>query len=99
MRARTGLTWFQGDLEVGGYWNHVADYKDRLGAQIDAWNTVDTRVAWSPDRQSGLQIQLAVQNLLDQDPPFYNASTGLGFDPGQASPLGRVVSLQLTRRW
>ena len=99
LRARTGLTWFQGDLEVGGYWNHVADYKDRLGAQIDAWNTVDTRVAWSPDRQSGLQIQLAVQNLLDQDPPFYNASTGLGFDPGQASPLGRVVSLQLTRRW
>ena len=43
--------------------------------------------------------QAAIQNLFDADPPFYDASTGLGFDPGQASPLGRIVSLQLTRRW
>ncbi|MET3836181.1 outer membrane receptor protein involved in Fe transport [Brevundimonas sp. UYEF29] len=100
LRARTGLTWSRGGVQAGAYWNHVAGQKDRLGAQIDAWDTVDARLAWSPGRDGdGLQIELAVQNLTDEDPPFYDASTGLGFDPGQANPLGRVVSLQLTRRW
>lgn len=99
LRARTGLTWLQGDFQVGAYWNHVAGYEDRLGASIDAWNTLDTRFAWAPAGKSDLQIQLAIQNVFDEAPPFYDASTGLGFDPGQASPLGRMVSLQLTRRW
>jgi iron complex outermembrane recepter protein len=42
---------------------------------------------------------MSADNLLDETPPFYDGPTGYGFDPGQASLLGRVVSLQLTRRW
>ena len=40
-----------------------------------------------------------VRNLFDEDPPFYNGATGDGYDAGQADPLGRVISLQLTQRW
>ena len=101
LRARTGLTWSRGGVQVAAHWNHVSNSRDRLGARIDAWNTIDARLAWSSGSEGGggVQLQLAVQNLLDEDPPFYDASTGLGFDPGQASPFGRMVSLQLTRRW
>ena len=42
---------------------------------------------------------LSVRNLLDADPPFYDVSTGFGYDPAQADIFGRVVALQLIKRW
>jgi len=63
---------------------------------------VDAQVRWSPSGRFGLDgvdIALSVQNLLDEDPPFHNNPQGFGFDPANATILGRVVSLQLTKRW
>jgi len=101
LRARTGLTWSRGEWQVGGAWNFVDSYRDSVGSRIDAWNTADASIAWSPTgrRLGGLRLQLTAQNLFDQDPPFYDSPSGYGFDAGQANPLGRVVSLQLIRRW
>ena len=100
LRSRVGATWFRGDVSLGAHWSHVADYKDRLGATVKAWNTVDAQLGWTPSTGfKGVRLALSVQNLFDADPPFYDAASGFGFDPGQASLLGRVVSLQLTRRW
>ncbi|MBB5740797.1 MULTISPECIES: TonB-dependent receptor [Brevundimonas] len=100
-RARTGATWSRDEFQIGAHWNYVTDTRDRRGSRIASWNTIDAIVSWTPDWQaaSGLQVQLAVQNLLNEDPPFYDATTGLGFDPGQANLMGRVLSLQLIRRW
>ncbi|KJV40706.1 TonB-dependent receptor [Brevundimonas sp. KM4] len=101
LRARTGATWSRDGVAVGLHWNHVAGSKDRAGNRLSAWNTIDATAGWTSDLAGapGVQVQLAVQNLLNEAPPFYDAPTGLGFDPGQASILGRVISLQLTRRW
>ena len=101
-RARSGVTWTRGDVDVALHWTRVAAYRDHLGARIDALNTLDARLGWSPGGEgpwSGLRLALAVENLLDEDPPFYDAPTGYGFDAGQASLLGRAVSLQLIKRW
>ena len=78
-------------------WSHVAAYEDREGTRIDAWNTADLQLGW--DRGDGLRALFNVQNLFDADPPFYDSTSGVGFDPGGADPLGRVVSLQLIKRW
>ena len=101
LRARTGLTYARGEFDLGLHWNHVARYEDRLGTRIDAWNTFDAQFNWNldPDPAPRLRLTLGLQNLLNEDPPFYDAPTGYGFDAGQASLLGRVVSFQLTRRW
>lgn len=101
LRARTGLTWMAGDFDVGVHWTHVDDYADRLGTAIGAWNTVDAQFGWDVGaaRAAGLRFVLGVQNLLDEDPPFYDAPSGYGFDAGNASLLGRTVSLQLIKRW
>lgn len=82
--------------------NHVSGYRDAADRRIDAWTTVDAVAAWSPRDggwSRGLQAQLSIRNLLNEDPPFYDAPFGLGFDAGQADPVCRTVSLQLTRRW
>lgn len=101
LRARSGVTWSQGPVRLGVHWSHVDDYKDFAGAKIDAWNTLDAQFSWSVGRApfEGLTLLASVQNLLDEDPPFYDAPLGFGFDAGQASLVGRVVSLQLIQRW
>lgn len=101
LKSRVGASWIRGPLGLGLHWNHVAAYEDRAGAEIDAWNTFDARASWGlgAGPLEGLRMALTVLNLFDEDPPFYDAPTGFGFDAGQASLLGRSVSLQLTRRW
>lgn len=101
LRARSGVVWSRNAVDLGLHWAHVGAYEDRLGAGIDAWNTLDMRVNWSPEAGvwSGTRLSLGVDNLLDEAPPFYDGPTGYGFDAGQASLLGRTVSLQLIRRW
>lgn len=46
---------------------------------------------------SGLAIGLSVTNLFDSDPPFVNNAGG--WDPGQASALGRLVAFTLTKKF
>lgn len=101
LRSRVGASWSQGDFGGSLHWSHVADYKDRLGAVIKAWNTLDGQASWTPsgERLGGLRVALTIQNLLDEDPPFHDGSSGFGFDPGQSSLLGRTVALQLIKRW
>lgn len=100
-RSRLGATWTDGAFAASLHWNHVDAYEDRAGVRIDAWDTADAQASWNPETGAlaGLRISLTVQNLLDEDPPFYDAASGFGFDPGQGSLLGRVVALQLVKRW
>jgi iron complex outermembrane receptor protein len=43
----------------------------------------------------GLAIGLDASNVLDEAPPFVNIQGG--FDPGQASALGRFISLSVAK--
>ena len=96
-RSRAGVSWTRGQLSAGFSWSHVAAYEDRAGTRIDAWNTADLQLGW--EAGDGLRALFNVQNLFDADPPFYDSPAGVGFDPGGADALGRVVSLQLIKRW
>ncbi len=101
LRWRLGGAWSRGPWGADLHWNHVSDYRDRLGTRIAAWNTLDLQASLRPDSGAlaGTTLLLSVQNLTDEDPPFYDAPTGFGFDPGQASLLGQTVALQLIKRW
>ena len=101
LRSRAGGVWSRGPWSAGLHWSHSAPGRDRLGARVGAWDSLDGRLGWSPAGGSaaGLGLALTVQNLLDEDPPFHDAASGYGFDPGQGNPFGRVVALQLIRRW
>ena len=101
LRARAGVAWARGDVLTSLHWNHVSDYEDGVGVRVEAWNTADLQLNWSPvsGALAGLRLGVSVLNLLDEDPPFYNGAVGFGFDPGQANPFGRTVALQITKRW
>ena len=75
---------------------------------IDSYLTFDVNLAYDFNEASGLlsgtTLALSAVNLFDEDPPptRVRPNTGvydLGFDPANASPLGRLVSLELTKLW
>nr|WP_313427333.1 TonB-dependent receptor [Brevundimonas diminuta] len=102
LRLRSAVSWTRAAWSARFGVNYVDDYRDSRGPKIDSWLTADANVSWAPDRIlgfEGLELALNVRNVFDEDPPFYDGATGDGYDPAQADPLGRVVSLQLTRRW
>ncbi len=102
LKIRASAIWFVGDwsTRLGG--NYVDNYRTARGTDIGSWLTLDGQLRWTPERifgQGGVEAAFNVQNLFDEAPPFYDNPQGLGFDPANATLLGRVVSLQLIKRW
>lgn len=102
LRLKAAARWSVDDWSARLGVNYVDDYRSLKGAKIAPWTTVDAQLRWSPSGFAGFEgvdLSLSAQNLLDEDPPFYDNPQGFGFDPANATVLGRVVSLQLTKRW
>ena len=115
VRFRAGFNWVEGGWSSSAFVNYVGKYTDtRMVAQpsgIPSWTTVDAQIAYAispafPGILSGSSVALSVLNLFDKAAPFVrNTSTtsetsfGQNYDPANASPLGRYVSLRLTKRW
>ena len=101
LRGTLSGRWVRDDLSVRVAVNHVGGYRDLRQIRIGSWTTTDLQLGWEPSAAwgDGLSLTSSVRNLFDADPPFYDAVTGIGFDAGQADPLGRTISLQVTKRW
>lgn len=102
LRLRSGVTWTRAAWSARIGVNYVDAYRDSNGSKVDAWLTADANLRWAPDQvfgATGLEMALNVRNIFDEDPPFFDGTTGDGYDAAQADPLGRVISLQFTRRW
>ena len=103
-RGRLTGDWSRGPYDAAVTLNYVNSYRDPVADRsIAAWTTVDLSATWrSPatgGATRGVTVTAAVQNLLDSDPPFYDSFLGIGYDPANANPLGRIVSLRLAKRW
>lgn len=102
-RGRVSAAWSRGDYGASLELNYVDAYRSEAGRKIDPWTTADVQLRWTPQggppALDGLSLALNVQNAFDVDPPFYDGPTGIGYDPANADPLGRYVSMQLTKRW
>ena len=73
---------------------------------IGSYATVDLTVTYDTgDKLHGLagnlQFILSIQNAFDNDPPLVlnNSAPGIKFDPSYTSPLGRLITFQVTKRW
>lgn len=103
LRGRIWATWARGPLAATAGINHVGDSHDETGRRIAPWTTIDLQLRLEAPRTTrsdrGLTVTLNVQNLLDTDPPFYDSPLAIGYDPANAEPLGRMISLQLTKSW
>ena len=94
-------------LSFNGALNYVNHYIDPTGAvpiDIASWTTVDLQMAYRVPNwhwpMDGLQLALSCTNCLDRAPPAVRSSSFLfGYDPTNASPLGRFVSVTVRKRW
>lgn len=103
LRARVSATWTRGETAMTAAVNHVGDLYDETSRRVHPWTTVDLQLRWTPKssliKLDGLSWTLNVQNLFDAAPPFYDNPLAIGYDPTNAEPLGRMVTLQLTKAW
>jgi iron complex outermembrane recepter protein len=111
-RLRGHAGWRQDGWSVNLFASHADDYRDNRGSQrqrIGSYTTFDATIAYefagpeTPAWLRGTRIALQADNLFDEAPPFLltdpGSTTGLGYDPVNASARGRFVSLQLRKRW
>lgn len=105
LRGRAGfnLGAFDGGLAI----NYVDDYRNLSvtpAEHVASWTTVDLQLGARIGNPTGRSLRLAfsVNNLFDRDPPyarFQATNVTLGYDPEQASPVGRTFALQATVAW
>jgi len=111
-RARGSVFWEYGPVGLSTFVNYTNSYTNNLSNpvhKVKSYVTADLHLALDLDEMgngpllSGSTIALDARNLFNRQPPFVNiiqaASGGGGFDPTNASTIGRVVSLQITKRF
>lgn len=103
-RLRSGVSWalagFRADASAQ-YQNSYTDQLSRPTRQVGSLTTVDLHLAYtfaeSDAWVDGTQLALSITNAFNRAPPFVNNE--YGYDPGNADPIGRILSLEVTKRW
>jgi outer membrane receptor protein involved in Fe transport len=107
-RARASLGWKLGGFDATLFANYANAYKDVVTdpqhpRHIASWTTFDLNLSYDFESYnrllSGTQVFLSAENLFDRPPPFFNNPIGIGYDPENASLVGRFVSLHLRTQW
>ncbi len=82
---------------VGASYTHIDSY-----TTVDLTLGYDTGDTFHIPAARNVQVILSVQNLFDQAPPLVLNAGGVAgnmFDPSNASPLQRVVQLQISKKF
>ena len=109
LRLRGRLAWTQGPWSTAAAVNYIDGYQNQIpipAQAVKSWTTVDLQLAWQGDenagRLAGLRIALSATNVFDGDPPFAeirSVTSAVGYDGEKASPIGRLIALELVRSW
>ena len=106
-RVRGSLGWSLDGFSAHAAVNYTGGYQDNLSGPtdipIDSYTTIDLLLSYDSGdapRSAVLRntkISLGVRNLFDTDPPFVDTSDGLNYDPANATPIGRLVTVRLSK--
>ncbi len=110
LRLRAGLSWSQRTFGSNLFINYADSYRDNRQdpeAGISSFTTVDWTISYefdkgnTPSPLDNVRLLFSAVNILDEDPPLVDNPLGLNanFDARNASPLGRVLALQITKQW
>lgn len=88
---------------------HIGDYIDDRAAQsfkVSSWTTADLHASFSVgDRFGGraddLVLAVTLRNMFDRDPPYVRGDGfyDFGYDSANASAEGRVLAVDVRKRW
>jgi outer membrane receptor protein involved in Fe transport len=104
-KIQGGLNWSRSSSGATAIVNYAPSEKDNLVAmpgRVGCWATLDLQGSYSiVSPQSvfnGISFRLSILNVLDRRPARLPEDP-LGYDPTQASPLGRVVKIGMVKKW
>jgi hypothetical protein len=114
-KGRAALTWSSGAFTTVLAMNRVSKYDNTLftpSQSIDSWTTGDLYLAYDMgDRPEGflrnMTAALSIVNLTNEEPPrvqipadrLLPGQAFIPFDSANSSPLGRLISLTVGKRW
>jgi iron complex outermembrane recepter protein len=94
---------------VNGYQDSLFASAPPIGAWVtgDLYFAFKTRDRWPSSVLRNLTVALSINNVTDKRPPYVGipaddlepGQNPLPFDPANASPVGRLITLQLTKGW
>ena len=114
-KGRMGALWTAGPLTASVSVNYVNSYQNSLftpSEPVASWTTGDLYVSYKtteaqpwPLRQ--VTVSLGINNVTDAHPPRVQIPGSftlpgepvVPFDPANASPLGRMISFSVDKRW
>jgi iron complex outermembrane recepter protein len=110
LRTRAGATYTLNAWSLTGTVNYLGR---EMNVQVEpiqsvgSWTTVDASLRFAPILPrllSGLRFGLAAINLFDRNPPRVLLPSGtlgstLNYDSSNASPLGRFISVTVSKEW
>lgn len=107
LSGRVGAVWQQGGFTASVFGNHRGGVTNRLdGVKSGSLNTFDATLRHDTgdrgDAWSGLVFALSVDNVFDRDPPHYQVAQPIyvpPYDSTNYSPIGRFVSVSVSKRW
>lgn len=107
--GRLGAVWTAGPVTASSFLNYKGGLENTIASERTAsFTTVDAALRYAPGRNvralPGWEFALSVQNLLNQAPPLHDISKVTPFlvppyDATNYSPIGRFVSVALTKHW
>ncbi|MDA5193678.1 TonB-dependent receptor [Govanella unica] len=107
-RLRSSLSWAYGGFTTTVFVNYTDSYKNKniIPAEtVSSWTTADLTVSyWTGDQSArpwlrDLGFTFSAINVTNARPPFVDNPRGIGFDPEKASPQGRFLAFEITKRW
>ncbi len=109
LRVRGHASWSNERWNASLFVNYLDSYTNLTNPspeKVDSLTTIDAQLGYrfvaARGPLHGLRVSLSATNLFDADPPYASYNLGIlatGYDPDNASPLGRVISLQVTKTW
>lgn len=108
VRSRASASYGHGRFAVSASVNYTGELVDRRFEVIDRLApsaTLDLSASYTvlgrPGRDPGLIVSLGIQNLLDDEPAVIRTTgpTDTPYDSTNYSPIGRLVSIGIRRKW
>lgn len=104
LRTRSHIGWSDGAFTANAYMNFTSSYKDvAQNRRVKSFTTfdIDASAQLGDLVTAGIaqdtQVILSMSNLFNKNPPFYNGY--YGYDPQNASPIGRRFQIVLEKKF
>ncbi len=113
LRARGGVNWSKGGFGSSLAVNYTDSYDNNLltpTGTVASWTTADVQLSYQfdtktgPELLRGLGFTLNALNLTNANPPYLAVPATyrgryVGYDPYNASPVGRFISIGIRKTW